>query len=549
MLAPSFSHGEVHRRPAVAGIGLVDIIERWTARRDAEEGIDGEGDVSTVPANTPLRRARPRRVRILHRIHHPQTACCEGPAAAPSRLVALGLCMPCSIKGDHGSFSGNESECRDHVSLFLITGFSGNIGGVSEQASSVGVSSDSSASNGPSLAIVAAICAAEIFGLAGYSIIPALLPQFIEAWSLTDTQAGWLAGSVSAGYMLAVIPLVGSTDRWPARHIYLAASMLGALSCFGMTLCDSLLPALGLRALAGIAMAGMYMPGLRALTHGVGGILRARIAAWYTSSFTIGASLSFLFGRVGTLLGWRSAFVVAGILGVAGVLLASAALPRGEPASATDPQPLLEFRPVLANRDALVLIVGYAATIWGCVGMRQWIVVFLTFCAGDRADIPGQASIILVVGALISFLGVPAGLLGNELAIRYGLRRIVILVFLLSALTGGLFGFAAMVPFIFVLGLSVVVGSIVQGNFSNLTSGVLAVAAPRYRGATIGLYSCIGFGAGFLGTLLFGVTLDRFGGTSHLAAWISSFGTCGLACMTGAAATMFLRRDVWQRPL
>ena len=52
----------------------------------------------------------------------------------------------------------------------------------------------------------------------------------------------------------------------------------------------------------------------------------------------------------------------------------------------------------------------------------------------------------------------------------------------------------------------------VQGNFSNLTSGVLAVAAPRYRGATIGLYSCIGFGAGFLGTLLFGVTLDQFGG-------------------------------------
>jgi hypothetical protein len=39
--------------------------------------------------------------------------------------------------------------------------------------------------------------------------------------------------------------------------------------------------------------------------------IRARIAAWYTSSFTVGASLSFLFGRVGTLLGWRSAFVIA----------------------------------------------------------------------------------------------------------------------------------------------------------------------------------------------------------------------------------------------
>jgi MFS family permease len=122
-------------------------------------------------------------------------------------------------------------------------------------------------------------------------------------------------------------------------------------------------------------------------------------------------------------------------------------------------------------------------------------------------------------------------------------------VFLLSALTGGLFGFAAMLPYIVVLGLSVVVGFIVQGNFSNLTSGVLAVAAPRQRGATIGLYSCIGFGAGLLGTLLFGATLDRFGGTSHLAAWALSFGTCGLACMSGAAASIFLRQDVCRRPL
>jgi MFS family permease len=117
-----------------------------------------------------------------------------------------------------------------------------------------------------------------------------------------------------------------------------------------MGLCDSLLPALGFRALAGIAMAGMYMPGLRALTLGVEGATRARIAAWYTSSFTIGASLSFLFGRVGTLLGWRSAFVIAGMLGAAGVLIAWAALPHGDSGREEEPQPLLDFRPILANR-------------------------------------------------------------------------------------------------------------------------------------------------------------------------------------------------------
>jgi hypothetical protein len=51
----------------------------------------------------------------------------------------------------------------------------------------------------------------------------------------------------------------------------------------------------------------------------------------------------------------------------------------------------------------------------------------------------------------------------------------------------------------------------------------------------------------FLGTLLFGVTLDQFGGTSQLAAWAVSFGTCGLACLAGAAAAIFLPRNIWQR--
>src|SRR6202521_2633611 len=80
-----------------------------------------------------------------------------------------------------------------------------------------------------------------------------------------------------------------------------------------------------------------------------------------------------------------------------------------------------------------------------------------------------------------------------------------------------------------------------------LSTVIASVAAPRHRGATIGLYSCVGFGGGFLGTLLFGVTLDQFGGTSQIAAWTLSFGTCGLACLSGAAATIFLSRDAWQR--
>jgi len=388
--------------------------------------------------------------------------------------------------------------------------------------------------------VVATVCAAEILGLAGFSLVPALLPQFIATWSLSNAQAGWLAGMISAGYMLGVIPLVGLTDRVPARTIYLASNVLGALACFGIALSGGLLPALFWRGLAGVALAGMYMPGLRALTDGMEGPRRARAAAWYTSSFTLGSSLSFLLGRAGIDWDWHAAFAVAGALGIAGVLLAWAALPRAQAGLAEPPRTVFDPRPVLADRDALVLIAGYAATIWGTAGLRQWIVVFLAFCAD--ATTPGWS--MLAVGALIGFLGVPAGLLGNELMLRFGLRATALGVFLLSAAANGLFGLVAGLPYAAVVVLALVAGFVVQGNFSNLTSGVLAVGDPRHRGAIVAAYSCIGFAGGFVGTLLFGVALDRFGGTARLAAWAAAFGTCAVACLAGAVATALLSRDL-----
>src|SRR5690348_2572009 len=114
--------------------------------------------------------------------------------------------------------------------------------------------------------LVALVCAAEILSLAGFSLVPALLPQFIASWSLSNAAAGWLAGIMSAGYMAAVLPLVALTDRIPARTIFLASSALNALSCFGIAFSDGLLPALIWRAVGGVAVAGIYMPGLRALT-------------------------------------------------------------------------------------------------------------------------------------------------------------------------------------------------------------------------------------------------------------------------------------------
>ena len=399
--------------------------------------------------------------------------------------------------------------------------------------------------------LVACVCVAEILGLAGFSLVPALLPQFIATWSLSNIQAGWFAGIMSGGYMLGVLPLVALTDRAPARTIFLACSTLSALSSFGIALSNSLLPALLWRSVAGVALAGMYMPGLRALTDGMSGATRARAAAWYTSSFALGSSLSFLLGQVGLRWDWHYAFLVSGALGAIAVLLARAVLPRTNAVSvAGRPNAMRSFRRVLGHRSVLALVVGYTATIWGTAGLRQWIVVFLAFSAAHRGGTAAQDWSMLTVGALVGILGVPASLCGNELSLRLGLRATAMGVFLVSALVNALFGFTAALPYGAVVVLAVAAGFIVQGNFSNLTSGLLAVAQPRLIGVTVAVYSCIGFAGGFVGTLLFGITLDFFGGTARLAAWVMAFGTCAVACLAGSAASIFLSHDlVRERPV
>ena len=407
------------------------------------------------------------------------------------------------------------------------------------------IEAQTSTSVSPSTACVTAICIAEILGLASYSIVPALLPQFIESWSLNGSQAGWLAGSLFAGYMLGVVPLVTLTDSASARRIYLASSALSAMSALGVACSGDLISTLSFRALGGIGLAGTYMPGLRALTEGAEGPRRSRIAAFYTSSFTIGTAVSFMLGRAGVLWGWRTAFAASAIAGVAGLAIAWVALPRPAGRPATGGAVLFPLRAVLQNRDALILMTGYCATIWGAVGLRQWIVLFLGFCAGD----PTQSDwSMLAVASLISLLGVPAGLLGVELALRCGLRLAATLIFLAAAAVTGLFGLTAILPFGAAAIAALAASFVAQGTFSNLTSGLLAVVAPRYAGATMALYSCIGFGGGFIGNVMFGAVLDRFGGAAQFRSWIISFATCGLAFLVGAIATVFLSRQVERAP-
>ena len=118
--------------------------------------------------------------------------------------------------------------------------------------------------------LVAIVCAAQVFVQIGAYYWPALLPQMMRHWSLSNSEAGWITSSFYGAYMLSVPVLVTLTDRIDAKRVYLfgVGCTLVAHLAFGL-LADGFWSAMALRGLAGIGWAGTYMTGLKLLADQV----------------------------------------------------------------------------------------------------------------------------------------------------------------------------------------------------------------------------------------------------------------------------------------
>ncbi len=201
--------------------------------------------------------------------------------------------------------------------------------------------------------VIVAMCVGQLEGspASSHVVVPSHSRRFlIPEWQLSGAQAGLLAGSGAAGYMLTVPVLATLTDRIDARKILIAGSAVSALGTllFGLFATGLWSGAL-FNAIAGIGFAGAYMPGLKALTDRLAPGDSSRAITFYTSSFSFGVGLSFLVAQlVAESFGWRSAFYVTALgplvmLGVCWLLRPVAPKPaQGR---------LLDFAPVIRNTN------------------------------------------------------------------------------------------------------------------------------------------------------------------------------------------------------
>ena len=385
--------------------------------------------------------------------------------------------------------------------------------------------------------LVAAMCIGQLGNLLPHVTVPAIMAQsLMPLWGLSATEAGVMASALAFGYMLAVPVLTTLTDRIDARLVLAGGSALSGLAtvAFGV-FATGLLSASLIWAFAGIGFAGAYMPGLKALTDRLPPGNTSRSVTLYTASFSVGVGLSFLVAQlVEQSFDWRAAFYVTGVGPFVMVAVCIALAPcKPSPAHGH----LLDFAPVLRNRAALGYILGYGAHCFELYGMRTWIVAFWTFVMVQNG---GMAPIgAVAVSVIVTLLSLPASILGNEAALRYGRHRAISIVMISSAAVALIIGLSASASPSVLLPLVLLYGLTVPGDSGALTSGTSASATPAHRGATLGLHSTVGFGLSALGAWGAGIALDAAGGPTKASAWLAMFALLAVAILLGPLALMW----------
>jgi MFS family permease len=371
----------------------------------------------------------------------------------------------------------------------------------------------------------------------GFSTYAALLPELRDAWGLSNSQAGTVSGMFFAGYIGTVSLWTALTDRIDARKVYFAGSLLAAAGAAGFgLLAAGFASAVLFQVTLGIGIAATYMPGLRLLSDRVSGPRQSRYVAFYTSFFGIGTALSLaIAGFLAPAFGWRSAFVVSalGPLAAGALVLALRPMPAhggGGAMSMRSLFPLAAWRRVLADRAAAGYTLGYAAHCLELFGSRAWMVAFLAYSAGLHAGdtFPWPLA---AIAALVNLLAVPASILGNEVALRIGRRRWILMVMGASGASGLALAASAPWQWAAVLAVLIAYSMLVMAESGTLTAGLVAAAPPELRGAAMGLYSLAGFFGGLLGPVVFGAALDAGGGAANPAAWLASYAAIGAGCL------------------
>ncbi|HEV8584174.1 MAG TPA: MFS transporter [Methylomirabilota bacterium] len=341
---------------------------------------------------------------------------------------------------------------------------------------------------------LAALSLAELLALSLWFSASAVLPALQRDWDLGAGGSAGLTVAVQLGFIAGTLAsaLGNLPDVVSPRHLMAASAVLGAVANAAVALwVDSLGPAVVLRFVTGLAMAGAYPPAMKIM------------ATWFrdkrglaigilVGALTVGSAVPWLIRGL-TTLPWRQTLLAA-----SGLALLAAVVVVGLVREGPDRFPVARFDARMAfavfrERGARLACFGYFGHMWELYAMWAWIGLFLLESAhaagstGYAGLSPSTATfVVIAVGALGCWLGGAA-------SDRWGRTAATMTAMALSGLCAALIGLTFGGPPALTLSVAIVWGISVIADSAQFSTAITELSPSAYVGTALTMQTCVGF--------------------------------------------------------